>query len=67
MESNEQTELTRKIKTDSWRAGWQQRRGGRRVSSGGTEEKGLTDVDSSVVIAGVGEGSIRGLNGNGKI
>ena len=29
------------------------------------KEKGLMDVDNSVVIAG-GEGGIRGLNGNGK-
>ena len=29
------------------------------------KEKGLMDMDNSVVIAGVG-GDIRGLNGNGK-
>ena len=29
-------------------------------------EKGLMDMDNSVVIAGPGVGDIRGLNGNGK-
>ena len=46
------------METDSYTAGGQLRRG---VGSGGTEEKGLMDMDNSVVIAG---GGIRGLNGN---
>ena len=51
MESNEQTELS-KIQTDSERAGWQLWRVG--FVGGGIEqkEKGLMDMDHSVVIAG---------------
>ena len=30
------------------------------------KEKGLVGMDDSVVMAGGGEGGIRGLNGNGK-
>ena len=40
------------------------REGGEEVEGLSKQEKGLMDMDNSVVIAG--EGSIRGLNGNRK-
>ena len=39
--------------------------GGRRLRDGGTEQKGLMDMDHSVEMAG-GEEGVKGLNGNGK-
>ena len=53
MEPNEQTELTRKIGTDSEKAGWQLVDDGR-LWGGGTEQKGkrFKDMDTSEVIAG---------------
>ena len=67
MESNEHTELTRKMGTDSE---MENRMTASRGEPEGVEglskkEKGLMDVDNCVVIAGE-EGGIRGLNGNGK-
>ena len=68
MESNEQTELTREMGTDS---GMESRLtasgegGGEKVEGWSKKEKRLMDRDNSVVIAG-GAGGIRGLNSNGK-
>ena len=68
MESNEQTELTNKTETDSIsesriaaKVGWEERLG-----DGGIEqkEKGLVDIDNSVVIAGGGR--YKGIDGSGK-
>ena len=36
-----------------------------RLEGGGTEQKGLMDMDHSVEMAG-GEEGVKGLNGNGK-
>ena len=69
MESNEHTELTRKMGTDSE---MENRMTASRGEPEGVEglskkEKGLMDVDNSVVIAKRGEGDTRGLPGNRKI
>ena len=67
MEFNEQTELKRKTETGSEiQSMWQLLEGrGQGVDGLSKKEKGLMDIDSSVVI--MGEGGIRALNGNGKI
>ena len=58
VESNEQTELTRKMGTDSWmESRWQLRgRGDEEVEGLSEKLKGLMDVDTSVVAVGVGGG-----------
>ena len=67
MESNEQTELTRKIE-DRFIDGEQMTaNGGGRLGRGGTEQKGKRTHGRGQQ-CGVcwGKGGIRGLNGNGK-
>ena len=65
MESNEQTELMRKMGTDSQ---MESRLTAirRRLEGGRIEQKGKRLTDNSAVIMGGREG-MRGLNGNGKI
>ena len=66
VESNEQTELTSKIETNSWiESRLTALGGGSSVVEGlSTKEKGLMDMDNSGVF--VEEGDITGLNGNEK-
>ena len=56
MESNDQTELTNRIETDSERAGWQLCSGWvKGVEGSGKKGKILMDMDNSMVIVGWGE------------
>ena len=64
VESNEQTELASKVKTVSWRAGWQLWGWGLGVEGSSKKEKGLMTMDNSVVIV-EGEGQGEGYKGDG--
>ena len=54
MESNEQTELTSKTDTDSQMESRMTASGGQGVEGLSKKEKGLMDMDNSVVIAAAG-------------
>ena len=61
MESNEQTKLTSKIETDSYRAGWHLLGWGR-LGGGETEQEGKMTRGHRQQCVITGGGGIRGLN-----
>ena len=66
MESNEQDELTNKIKTDSQIESRLTAKGGGKLGSGGIEQKGKrTHGHAQQCVDFWGEDGIGGLNGNG--
>ena len=67
MESNEQTELTRKMGTDTEMESRMTAKGVGRLWGGGTEQKGKRTHGHGQQCGDCrGEGGVRGLKGNGK-